>query len=57
MIEGIMFRGEWYFTNKLLSYLDTPEYISYKDCNNLIKEIKLNSNIKQAIFIFDLSGN
>jgi NUMOD1 domain len=57
MIEGIMFRGEWYFYNKLLSSLDTPNYISYKDCDNLIKEIKLKSNIKQAIFVFDLSGN
>jgi len=57
MMVGIMFRGEWYFYNKLLSSLDTPKYISYTDCDNLIKEIKLNSNIKQAIFVFDLSGN
>lgn len=57
IIGGIMFRGEWYISNKLLSSLDTPKYISYKDCENLIKEIKLNSNIKQAIFVFDLKDN
>lgn len=52
-----MFRGEWYIFNKLLSSLDIPKYPSYKDCDNLINEIKSNSNIKQAIFVFDLSGN
>jgi len=57
MKEGKIFRDEWYISNKLFSILDTPKYNSYNDCNNLIKEIKLNSKIKQAIFVFDLSGN
>ena len=34
----------------LLSYLDKPKYDSYKNCDNLIKEMKNNSKIKQAIF-------
>jgi hypothetical protein len=57
MIEGNLFRGEWYLTNSLFSSLDLPKYESYKNCDNLINEIKLNSSIKKAIFLFDLEFN
>jgi hypothetical protein len=56
MVNGSLFRGEWYITNTLLSSSDKPKYLSYRNCDNLIKQIKLNSKIKQAIFVFDLKG-
>jgi NUMOD1 domain len=56
-LQGTLFRGEWYLTKSIISSSDLPKFDSYRKCESLIKEIKLNSTIKQAIFLFDLNGN
>ena len=51
-----MFRGEWYFSNLPFNITDTPLIINWvsKEANNLIAEIIDNSNIKKAIFVYNI---
>jgi len=53
----VLFRGEWYFSNIPFNLSDGPvisNWISIK-ANNLILDIKKNSHIKRAIFVYLLN--
>ena len=53
--EQIIFRGEWYITNIPYSISDTPIISSWssKECEDLVNEIKFNSHIKKAVFVYN----
>lgn len=53
----VLFRGEWYFSNIPFNLSDVPlisNWLSIK-ANNLILDIKKNSHIKKAIFVYLLN--
>jgi group I intron endonuclease len=52
-----LFRGEWYFTNIPYSLNDIPLIKDWNsiESNKLIYEIKTNSKIKKAIFVYNLN--
>ena len=55
--HGILFRGEWYFSNMPFNLTDKP-YISNrssKESNDLILDIINNSHVKKAIFVYNLN--
>nr|AFD95922.1 intron-encoded GIY-YIG endonuclease [Talaromyces stipitatus] len=53
--EQIIFRGEWYITNIPYNLSDTPIICNWssKECKDLINDIKSNSHIKKAVFVYD----
>ena len=55
--NGILFRGEWYFSNLPFNLNDTPKISKWssKESNNLITEIIKNYNIKKAIFVYNIN--
>lgn len=52
-----LFRGEWYFTNLPYNLNDNPLIQNWNsiESKNLILEIKNNSKIKKAIFLYNLN--
>lgn len=57
--EGILFRGEWYFTNIPYNIVDTPLITDWnsKESDKLILNINNNSHIRKAVFIYDMNKN
>ena len=57
--EGIMYRGEWYFTNIPYNIEDTPLITDWnsKESNELILSINNNSHIRKAVFVYDINKN
>ena len=57
--EELLFRGEWYITNIPYNLDDVPVLSNYssKECEELITNMKLNSHIKKAIFVYDKYRN
>jgi len=53
--EQIIFRGEWYITNIPYNLSDTPVICNWrsKECKDLVNEIKSNSHVKKAIFVYN----
>jgi len=53
--EQNIFRGEWYITNIPYNISDTPIISSWssKECEDLVNEIKFNSHIKKAVFVYN----
>lgn len=53
--EQIIFRGEWYITNIPYNLSDTPIICDWrsKECKDLVNDIKSNSHIKKAIFVYN----
>jgi len=54
--KGSFFRGGWYLRSNFFSSSDLPVFSSYTECSKLITDIIKNSNVKRAIFVFDLNG-
>lgn len=57
--EQTIFRGEWYLSNIPYNISDMP-IISYwhsKQCEELVLNIKNNSHVKKAVFIYDINKN
>jgi len=54
-----LFIGEWYFSNSPFNFSDIPliSDLTSIESNNLILDIKNNSHIKKAIFVYDLNNN
>ena len=57
--EKSIFRGEWYFSNIPYNIEDTPVIANWtlKDCDELILDIKNNSHIRKAVFVYDTNRN
>ena len=57
--EGIMYRGEWYFTNIPYNIEDTPLITDWnsKESNEWILSINNNSHIRKAVFVYDINKN
>lgn len=51
------FRGEWYFTRILFNKGDTPLISEYSSMEGkkIVREIKSNSHIRKAVFLFNLN--
>ena len=52
-----LFRGEWYFTRIPFNKGDTPLISEYSsmEAEKIVREIKDNSHIRKAVFIFNLN--
>lgn len=57
--EGILFRGEWYFTNIPYNIEDAPLITDWnsKESEELILNINNNSLIRKAVFVYDMNKN
>ena len=57
--EGILFRGEWYFTNIPYNIEDAPLITDWnsKESEELILNINNNSQIRKAVFVYDMDKN
>lgn len=57
--EGILFRGEWYFTNIPYNIKDAPLITDWnsKESEELILNINNNSHIRKAVFVYDMNKN
>lgn len=57
--EGILFRGEWYFTNIPYNIEDTPLITDWnsKESDELILNINNKSHIRKAVFVYDMNKN
>ena len=57
--EGILFRGEWYFTNIPYNIEDTPLIADWnsKESDELILNINNNHQIRKAVFVYDMNKN
>lgn len=57
--EGILFRGEWYFTNIPYNIEDAPLITDWnsKESEELILNINNNSHIRKAVFVYDINKN
>lgn len=57
--EGILFRGEWYFTNIPYNIEDAPLITDWnsKESEELILNINNNSQIRKAVFVYDINKN
>ena len=57
--EATLFRGEWYFTNIPYNIEDTPLITDWnsKESEELILNINNNSQIRKAVFVYDMDKN
>lgn len=57
--EGILFRGEWYFTNIPYNIEDAPLITDWnsKESEELILNLNNNSQIRKAVFVYDMNKN
>jgi group I intron endonuclease len=57
--EGILFRGEWYFTNIPYNIEDAPLITDWnsKESEELILNLNNNSQIRKAVFVYDMDKN
>jgi len=57
--EGILFRGEWYFSNIPYNIEDTPLIANWnsKQSDELILNINNNSHIRKSVFVYDINKN
>jgi len=57
--EEILFRGEWYFTNIPYNIEDAPLITDWnsKESEELILNINNNSQIRKAVFVYDINKN
>ena len=55
--NNALFRGEWYFSNLPFNLSDSPVISNWNsiEANNLILEIKNNSHIRKAVFVYNTS--
>jgi hypothetical protein len=53
--SGELFRGEWYFSNLPYNISDIPLMFNFSsiEFNNLISDMKKNSHIKKAVFLYN----
>nr|YP_009649322.1 GIY-YIG endonuclease [Rhizopogon vinicolor]QDA23236.1 GIY-YIG endonuclease [Rhizopogon vinicolor] len=54
--SGELFRGEWYFSKLPYNISDIPLMLNFSsiEFNNLISDMKKNSHIKKAVFLYNL---
>ena len=57
--EQEIFRGEWYLTNTPYNISDSPiiSSLNTQKCEQLVLNINNNSDIKKAVFVYDLNKN
>ena len=57
--EGVLFRGEWYFTNIPYNIEDTPLITNWnsKESDELILNINNNHQIRKAVFVYGMNKN
>lgn len=57
--QGILFRGEWYFTNIPYNIEDAPLITDWnsKESKELILNINNNSQIRKAVFVYNMDNN
>ena len=57
--EGTLYRGEWYLSNIPFNINDIPSITNWTSdvCSKLVLEMNNNTNIKKAVFVYDLNRN
>ncbi len=57
--QQTIFRGEWYFTNIPYNISDTPiiANLNSKQCEQLILDINNHSDVRKAVFVYDINKN
>ena len=57
--EQTIFRGEWYLQNIPYNINDTPIIADWssKECEQLVLNINKNSDIRKAVFVYDINRN